>query len=648
MIKHITMVVAVLLTAITAQANELNVYPVPAVFTSKNIDNATFTKVLNDNRQEFINTYLQEFSRYFPNADTEITDKNKYKTFVAYVHVPRASQYEVEKTEKLLDIYLPLTMSINFVNMASGETLYSYPMTNYFKYETSTENDEQTRVDVIEQLCKKNYKQTMDEVVKQASIDFKPFDITAKIVDNYRGFYILDKGLETGVVKGDLLTDENVNQISVIYSDLGYAVAKKVLGNPTHNTNFSKFANSSITQLKKPKVLLINDFGDEKLYNIFSTALGSSAEFSLINTDKTYFDMQTALVSLNDSFKTNNVYNKSMPEYFLKLYFTRPFYAQYKSKKDYFNMDRYGMIACGVIFDKTGRVVYSTCADDEIKNEVVGNIRFNDIANYEIIGKNIFNKLASNMQKDIQFKDIDFKINKVENQYLSVLDADGFLKVGNVLTVYKKIKTEKSGKEILVPTWDYRVVNINGNLAECKMSKPYIDGIDYPDKKDVIKMTTMARTANKANMLNYNPINTALSGNEFELKSFNKIAFSALTANIKAPIAMPRDEFQHQIQELNALGFKDNIEIPDNTGNSDIKAVYKIKLKSEEAKGSVIKKEYEIIVGITIEKNGETIKQDALMQTVTFVIPQENDRNIIEHELIKVIYPLIGQLAKTM
>lgn len=643
--RHILVLIAVFITAISVQAEQLNVYPVPAVFTSKNVDNAIFSKVLNHNRQDFINMYLNEFDKYFPNANKEITDKNKYKTFAAYIHVPRASLYKVEKTEQLLDIYLPLTMSINFVNMASGETLYSYPITNYFKYETNAGYDKQTRIENIEKYYKQNYEQTMDEIIKHASADFKPFDITAKISDTYRSLYILDKGIETGITKGDLLSDENMNQISVIYSDLNYSVAKKVLGNPSSGSDFSKFANNSIVQLKKPKILLINDFGSEKLYNIFSTALGSDTEFSLLNTDKTYFDMQTALVSLNDNFKTGNLYNKSMPDYFLKLYYTDPVYAQYKSKKDYFNIDKYGSIACGTIFDKTGRVVYSTCADSELKNEVVHNIRFDNEANREIVGKNVITELASNMKKNIQFKDIKFKISKTDNQYITVADPNGFLKSGNILTIYKKIKTEKDEKEILIPTWDYRVIKADNGLAECKMSKPYVDGIDFPSKKDIIQMTTMTRSANKANMLSYNPIDTALEGNEIELKSFDKIAFAALTSTIKAPVAMQQDDFQEQIKELNSFGFKDHIEIPENNNIADIKAVYKVNLKSEEAKENVLKQEYEIIVGLISHKDGDVIKQDALKQTATFYIPKENDGKIIELELIKVIYPLIQQIA---
>lgn len=643
--KILLLAIAVINTAIASYASELNVYPIPAVFTSKNVNNSVFQKTLNTHRKELVNDFLVTFDKYFPNTNKEISDKTKYKTFASYVHVPRASIYPVKKSENLLDIYLPLTMSINFVNMATGETLYTYPVTNYFKYETTINSDIANRKEKILNLNKQNYEQTLEEVIKQASIDFKPFDITAKITDTYRQLYILNKGLESGIAKGDLLTDENVNQISVIYSDLNYSVAEKVLGKPSIDSNFSKFANSNITQLKKPKILFINDFDNEKLYNLFATALGSNAEFSLMTTDKTYYDMQTALVSLNMEFKSRNVYNRTMPDYFLKLYITPPAYAQYKSKKDYFNVDKYSMLACGVIFDKAGRVVYSHCSDDEMINKVVGNIRFNDEANTEIIAKNLLGKLATAMQKDIQFKDVKFKIQKVDNQYLMLADPNGFLKEGNILTVFKKIKTEKTGQEILVPTWDYRVVVTDAGIAECKMSKPYIDGANYPSKRDIVQMTAMTRSANKANMFNYNPDKVEIDGNEIKLSSFERMAFGALTSSIKAPIAMHPVDFQSQIDELNTLGFKDKITIPENDANLSIKAMYKINLKSEDIKDSVLKQQYEIIIGIVSKKGDEVIKKDGLMQQITITVPKENNKQIIENELMKHIYPLIQQLG---
>lgn len=641
-----TLAIAVFFTAIAAYANELNVYPLPAVFTSKNISNSSLQNILSKHRNDFVKEYLVQFDKYFPNANKEITDKNKYKTFAAYVHVPRASQYDVKKSDKLLDIYLPLTMSINFANMVTGETLYSYPVTNYFKYETVVESDIQKQKNKIEDLYKQNYENTLQELIKQASIDFKPFDITAKVKDTYRELYILDKGLESGIAKGDLLTDENVNQISVIYSDLNYSVAEKVLGKPSINSSFSKFANSNITQLKKPKILFINDFDNEKLYNLFSTALGNNAEFSLMTTDKTYYDMQSALVSLNLDFKSRNVYNRTMPDYFLKLYFTKPAYAQYKSNKDYYNVDKYSMLACGVVFDKTGRAVYSKCADDEMINKVVGNLRFNDEANIEILTKNLLLKLAEGMQKDIQFKNVKFSITKVDNQYITLNDPNGFLKQGNLLTVFKKIKTEKSGQEILIPTWDYRVITRESGVVECKISKPYVDGVEFPSKRDTVQMSAMTRSANKANMLNYNPDKVEIDGNEVQLPAFEQIAFAALASGLKAPIAMHPADFKAQIKELNSYGFKDNIEIPENQSNHSIKAVYKVNLKNQEVIGAALKQQYEVIVGIVSKKGDEIIKKDGLKQVVTITVPRYNNKSIIENELMKYIYPLIQQVAE--
>ena len=69
--KHIILAMAVLFTAIASQASELNVYPVPAVFNGKQVDNAPFGKVLNNHRQEFINLYLKDFDKYFPNLSLD-------------------------------------------------------------------------------------------------------------------------------------------------------------------------------------------------------------------------------------------------------------------------------------------------------------------------------------------------------------------------------------------------------------------------------------------------------------------------------------------------------------------------------------------------------------------------------------------------
>ncbi len=70
-----------------------------------------------------------------------LDNKNKYNTFVVWIDIQRVSQYKIDKSQKLIDYYLPLTMSINFANMVTGEILYSYSYTYYARYETIKQSD---------------------------------------------------------------------------------------------------------------------------------------------------------------------------------------------------------------------------------------------------------------------------------------------------------------------------------------------------------------------------------------------------------------------------------------------------------------------------------------------------------------------------
>lgn len=647
--KFLILALVVFCTAGAVFANDLNVYPIPGVFASKNISDSAFNKVLVKYRSDFVKTFSNTFKQYFPKSVDKIDDNTRYQTFAAYVHVPRASQYHVKVSDSRLNIYLPLTMSINFVNMATGETLYSYPYTSYFEYKTSIITDLQKRKETIAKLCKQNYEETLETVIKQASSEFKPYNISAVVKDKYKNLYILDKGLDNGISVGDDLISADKKRIKIVYSALNYSVAKDVFSvSPEINDEFSKSVNGDITKLKKPKILFINDFGNEKLYNLFASALGNNAEFSLMTTDKTFFDMQLALASLNSDFKVQNNYERVLPDYFLKLYFTPPAYAQYKSNKDYLNVDKYEMLACGVIFDKSGRVVYSKCADDTIVNKVIGDVRFNNEANIEILAKNLFNKLAEGMQKDVRFKEVNFKITKSDGKFITLADTNGYLKRDNILTVYKKVKSDKNSEEILVPTWDYKVVEVNKGQVLCQVKnelKPYVNGIAFPTKRDIVRTNAITSGANKSNLFNYYPDKVEIDGNGLRLNSFESIAFAALTSTLKAPVSMHPADFEEQINDLNTYGFRDKISISRNNSDLTIKVVYKINLKSQERQGSALKQHYDVIIGIVSKKDGEIIKKDGLMQTITITVPKENNAAIIENELMKYIYPLIQQVA---
>jgi|GEM_PF-1453991 len=635
-----------------AQENQAKVYPVPAVFLTKNVEeNQKFTKALTGNdltgRKYAINYFVNSFKQKYPYAALDLNDRNKYNTFAAYINVPRVSEYTLNKGEKLTDIYLPLTMSINFVNMATSEILYSYPYTFYTKYETTPERliDTTATDNMLVSLHKENYQNLVDYLISKAISDFKPFKIDASVIGIYKNVYILNKGCASGIAKGDCLTDQYNNQISVIYSSLNYSVTQNVLGKPINDSIFTKYSNISINELKKPKVAFINDLNDEKIYHFFSTAMGSNADFSLITLDKTFYDMQNAVVSVSN-LKTQNIKNRELPDYFLKINLISSFYTQYPSNKDYLNVDKYSLIACGNVLDRSGKTVYSKCVDDEIVDKVVSSIRFNNEAREEVLIKNTLIKLAEDFSTNIRFNDTEFDVKKVDGENVYINDPYKLLTLGDNLTIFKNVKIDKLQEDVLVPIWEYTVSSNDNKLTELKPLYAFSDNFSLPEKGDKVSVLGILNSGNNNKLLNFISDKPALTGSNVILDGFDKIAYSAISSSIKAPITN-LNEFKKDLTEINSCvyGFKRNISISNIATKYKIRPVYKVELISEDIKDKIIEQKYNLTVGIVLLEDNDVLTKKGLQQEVTIFVPEENNSQIIKFELLKAAYSLLQQLA---
>ncbi|MDD3012565.1 MAG: hypothetical protein PHC34_02550 [Candidatus Gastranaerophilales bacterium] len=637
---------------VKAQDSQVSVFPVPAVFLSKNVEeNQKFTNALAGNnlttRKFAIDYFINSFKQKYPYTALDLNDRNKYNTFAAYINIPRVSEYTLNKGDKLTDIYLPLTMSINFVNMATSEILYSYPYTFYTKYETIPEKiiDTTSTDKMIVSLHKENYQNLVDYLINKAISNFKPFKIDASIVGMYKDVYVLNKGSMNGIAKGDCLTDQYNNQISVLFSSLNYSIAQNIIGKPINDSIFTKYSNISINEIKKPKVAFINDLNDEKIYHFFSTAIGANAEFSLITLDKLFYKIQSDIVSASN-LKTQNIKNREIPDYFLKINLIGSFYTQYPSNKDYLNIDKYNTIACGNLLDKSGKTVYSKCVDDEIVDKVVSNIRFNNEATEEILIKNTLIKLAEDFSNNIKFNNTEFDIKKVEGKNIYINDPYKLLALGDNLTIFKNVKIDKLQEDVLIPIWEYAVSNKDNNLTELKPLYAMSDNFPLPEKGDKGFILGITNPGNNEKILNFISENLALSGNEVILNDFDKIAFSAISSSIKAPITNI-NEFQEDLTKLNSgiYGFKRNIDIPNIDSKYKIRPVYKVELLSQKPNDNIVEQKYRITVGIALLENNELLTKKGLQQEVTIFVSEENNNQIINFELLKAIYPLLQKLA---
>lgn len=627
--------------------NTLDIYPLPAVFSAQK-DEATVQDFLRRNRETLAEQFTQQVTKNFPHTIDGFSDRTKYKTFVSYISIPRMAQNKFQRG-KVTELFLPLTVSIQLVNAATGEMLYSYPLTSIGKYQTTSENENSPQTQqAVQALYLQSYQTLVQEIVAKAAQEFHPFSIQALVSDTYKGLYILDQGASSGIAKGDLLTDDTGNQLNVLYAGLNYSVAEKVLGKIQKNVPFTKFATASISQLKKPKIAFINDVPDAKWYNIFSSAIGNGADFSLIVVDKTFYDMQKSLVALNKEFKSENMNRRSIPDYFLRLHVGKPVYTRYATNTDYGFLDKYNQTACGDIFDKTGNVIFATCVQESISDKTISDIKFTDDSRFEVLTKNVLVKLAEKFTNQLKFKQGSLPITQSKEGLIYVNDSHGILSLGSTVTVFRKIKTEQKGEEIVIPIWEYQVYDYQDGKAVCQAVTPLVEGIEKVSKKDTVLAGALGRSNTQSHPIQYILETPTFPGNEIELTNFPEVSFSALAAAFPLPVAIGQEDLATIAGELNSgYGFKQKITFTSGKEPYSLQAAYKIVLKNEKKTKNLLEQEYNITVGIMLKNGTEVINRKGLTQDVHLQVPLEQNEPIIQYELANYTQALLEQLAKT-
>lgn len=582
---------------------------------------------------EFIKTYLANF----PDTTSELTDKNKYKTIVSYISIPRASKYIVKKPNGN-EIFLPLTTSLTFVNVLTGETIYSTSHTIYNKL--LEDNYEQ-----ITEKYMSAYRDSLANVIEKSKTNFHPFEIPVKVIDIYKNLYILDKGSEVGIAEDDLLFDSNENQLSIIYSTLNYSIAKPVLGNDIMvNSVFAKQSNNGgINQIKKPKVLLINDMGNSSIYDLLITNLGDNSKINLLATNPTFNEMRKTVVDINNNFKSTNIVPKNLPDYFLLFNFTPPVKTAFKQNQSGLDSIYYQMLGCGTIFDKTGKVVFAKCADDKTEprfsNQDYGTSEA-DITG--ILFKNLIAKISQQINAQIEFREYEFKIKQIENNEIVIEDKSEILSEGDVVTIFKSHKA--NGNEYLIPEFKYNVITVSKGLATCSLDYPYNDNIEKPSKSDVAK-SSMIVSAGGSNFYKVDTSNMKLSDSNVTIKHLDKFITPIIGTSFKKPLSLDNTTIEDKMNAVNGtLMFRDKLNISKSASDSKVIPYYSAVLKKHKVKGYTKIDTYKLTVGIKISEKGKIVADKSVNQDITITLPLKNDEPTLQIELIKVIYPTMQQL----
>jgi len=627
---------------------KFQIYPVRGVFLSdKARENTLFSKGITTEYGGGL--FVESFKKTFPNTTDTIDDSNKYSTFVAYLQIPRVSKYEVEKTTQLIDLYLPITMSINFANMVTGESLYSFSKTHYGIHKTTRDSGTESEQKTIE-LYRDTYNDLFDDIMKLARANFNPIAVDLKVKKNWNGYYILDKGGEKGISKGDILVDQYSNQLSVVYASSKYSVGKQIIGDPKPDSAFFKYANDSIDAIKKPKVMLLLDnvknevksVTNSIIYQLFSNALGKKATFSLIFVDKSFYDVQNTVKGLT-KLQHAVTQQRELPDYFLRLYFHGPFYTNVPTNKTYVSYDNYAIMTCGDFLDKDGRVMYAKCVDDKISDEITGSIRYTQEAREEIIVKNGITKLANDFIENIKFKHIEYEIEGSDKNQVFFKDKFGVLNYGSTLNSFHKLgKIDGIEGDVYVPTWSLNVSLKEGDTLFANKILPLSPGMPAPTKNDKIFIDTIAKGTGGLNVLKLCDKGVVIEGDS-DSGDLKKIVLYAVESEISKHPFYDTKEFKSSIEEYTSgsYGFSKGIKVEEVKTNRCIEPIVRL-IRQSELPGEVFTNyKYSVIAGLKVYEKDAVVWKKGIKQSFSLFAPKGFEKPTLDFELGQKIFSLL-------
>jgi hypothetical protein len=433
--------------------------------------------------------FALKFKSSFPEVVERITDANKRRTFGVSLQIARASKYTIPKPDGTTDVFLPVTGSIYFTNLLTGEVLYTLTRTD-IAVATLLKADTTKGSTKVKALFKDTFDGVLSELVKEARSKFQPTALPAVVRGDWKGLALLDAGSKDGIKKDDLLQDSSGNELIVLSAGPSYAIAQPQLGEFKQGVTFNKVTNQTLAEISRPRVLpLVERLPDgvpsEAVLQIFSDALGAKAPISLIPVNPTFTQvLQTT--SASSSISQQVVYKRELPGLFLRLRVADPIEFEMPTSLAYKTRRVFESLVFGELVDGAGRIHFSGIGRNRVEDEVTAGISFNSAARREVVIKNALVDLANKFASDMKFADAQLTITD-NGKTFTLKDKQAMLARGANWRVYRSIgKISGIKDEVRVPTWEFTVTDIDGETATATAEFPLVEGAPDPANGDVV------------------------------------------------------------------------------------------------------------------------------------------------------------------
>lgn len=629
-------------------ADQVSLFPVKGVFFERTQNKERSRRIHEDFEKGFqleqaIQHFQQRFAKEFTQYYTDKVDlKNQYQTFAVSVQIVRASQYLVPKGNGTVDVFLPLTLSVYFTNILTGEVLYSNTATHYNVYNAVAGK---VSAQKNSQLYNTTYKELLDQVLATAKKEFKPFEIEATLKETWKGFLIFDKGIEQGLAKGDTLTTKEGVQVSILHAGKNYAVgAKPLLGEARTGDKFEKFSNQSAADVKKPKALILTtespserSLPPEMAVEMFSDRLGSKAAFTLLPFNRNFHNVRTSFIE-QTGIQQKTAQERELPDLFIRLRLLNPITYDQATSQKYAKNVHYQSWVFGELVDSSGRVLYADQVGEHITDQVVNNVGFSGAARFEIAEKNALVELAKRFSEKVHFRHIELKVNEANGEMLKVKDPYRVLHEGSSFDIYRNIgKINGISEEVLVPIYEGTVAAEEDQAVSVQAVLPKSDQAPKPSVNDLIVINSVSQKNDNQAFQRQQANLCAKVENlgKVDFPEYQVLSYYALAQYSAIPFYAD-SRFYNQVNRLAnpEYGFKKELaaKAPQQFEYC-FEPVYKINFGELVPAETYKTQNTEAAFGLRVKKGADYITRPALSYTLNIHFVDETKADGIRHEL---------------
>lgn len=489
--------ITLLTASIAVQAAvDVSVYPIKGVFINEVHDkeqtaiSAEFVKYLNDNtKSELANLVKLKLESAFESRIAQLNAQNVSSNYAISFHITRASLYKTPKADGNYEIRTPITASIFFTNVLTGEILFT--VTSTF---STVANIALAEGLLSESELYKLYTNSLNglvtDLVNKAKSEFQPKVIEVKIDKIENGLIYLSGGFKNGIQTGDNLDDENSNLIRVIYSSENYSLAQAVIAPDIKISQvFRKFILSKIDGKPRPRVSVLMEnaptgFGVDYLTELFSEELGSKAPVSMVLINKGFSTLVKTVIQQAE-LSSKLVGQRETPDLLIKLSVPEPIVTELQTNLKFKTKREFDSIVFAEVVDSSGRVLLSTSNSEKQSIDITSGLDLDPNSRKEIVLKNALIGLAEKLSNQLESKIARLKIESVINEDLIVstdgknypLRQSGFL--------LKKASTSN----LLIPNSEGYIDAIN-NDRSMRIAKllPFVKGASEIGVGDIFEM----------------------------------------------------------------------------------------------------------------------------------------------------------------